>query len=346
MTLVLDRRNRNGPSDQSRYAQRPKVGVSRPPIRGCGVTVCIASIAESGRSIVVATDQMVSMTTVSADHTVVKGDFMGVSWFAMWAGDDITVIPAIIKIARDKLEGEDSKSFNWTATQVAAALSSAYQQETRTRAEGEYLSPFGLDLDGFLSRGSRIFESEYAARLQAIEHFDLGITFLVAGYTALTPSIFTVGRRGLVRYFNKPGFWVIGSGETLALGALALRRHNTLRTTQETLYSVLEAKFAAELAPGVGQHTTVGVMTHGDLMRLMPNDRIETIRRVWEEQGKPPMPPDALRHIHEWWHPIDEAQERSRRDQAEAMFRQLGSKARSIPPRSKRGRKGPPPSRG
>jgi hypothetical protein len=331
----------------SRYAPSRNRRVLRPSDWGYGVTICIASLAESGRNIVVATDQKAAMESASADHVMVKGDFIGLQWFAMWSADDIGPIPSILRRTEDDLKANNAKPFRWTARQVATALSRAYQHETRERAVNEFLSPFGLDMPEFLSNGSHIFQDTYIARLQDIQRFDLGINFLVAGYHDLTASIFTVGRRGHVNYFNKPGFWAIGSGESLAFGALVLRGHNIDRTTEETLYAVLEAKFCAESARDVGKHTTAGVLDPHALIQVMPAERIDLVRDLWERQGRPPVPPEALLGIQQWWRERTDAIDRANAENTRAFMQQQRSQAtKPIPPRSKRGRKVRPPSQG
>lgn len=311
---------------------------------GADLSVCLASVADRGRSIVVSTDQMISLDSVSLDHTVVKGDFLGVAWFAMWAGDDIAPIPSIISRTK-KILVDDGRPKSWSRDEVAAALAQAYQDETLARAVTEYLSPLGIDMPTFLSKGPEIFQSDYATKVQEFYFFDLGLEFLVAGYdNANKPCIFTVGRRGSVRYYDKPGFWVIGSGSAMAYGALALRQHNTLRTTQETIYSVLEAKFSAELSVGVGRHTTAGVLTVNNFIRLLPQDEITAIQQIWRDQGKPPIPNDALIAIQKWWGPHRASMDREQQETLKRVFSKISQAAKPTPKPPTRGRKRPPPS--
>lgn len=327
------------------YVRPPTTGIMRPSDWGFGMTVCIASLAEVNRTIVVATDQMASMATISIDHAMVKADFIG-SWFAMWSGDDITPIPTILARAREILEEHGRPSFEWTAAQAGDALSRAYQEETRRRAVAEFLTPFDLDMPKFLSDGAHIFQNEYQARLQNIEHFDLGIDFLVAGFHGSDPAIFTVGRRGHVMRFNKPGFWAIGSGWAQAIGALALRRHHISRKTPEVLYAVLEAKFAAELSRGVGRDTTLAVMDPYTFIRPVPQQRLVRLRSIWENLGQPPTPTEALTSVDEWWGPQDEEIREANVAHTKAQVERISQAIRQVPRSTKRGRKDRSPSQG
>jgi hypothetical protein len=310
------------------------------------VSVCVASIAEDRNAVVVTTDQMASMTFAGADHVMVKGDFLGLEWFAMWSGEDITPVPAILARASESLRALP-RPHSWSASQVSTALAKAYQDETLHRAVAEYLSPYGLGMTEFLANGEHIFGTDYATKRYEIEQYDLGIDFLVAGYHEIHPHVFTVARRGIVRHYNKPGFWAIGSGHQLALGTLALRGHNSSRSTAETLYAVLESKFAAEIAPGVGQHTTAGVLTAHSIIRLVPKETIAEVRRVWEAQGRS-APPEALTTLNGWWKPVRLAMEKANYEQLERTVKQLRDQPANLPSqkRSTRGRKGRPPSQG
>jgi hypothetical protein len=306
------------------------------------MTVCLASIADSGQAIVVATDQMATTPTVSADHAMVKGDFIG-PWFAMWAANEITPIPSIIQRTIDALRPQGKRS-EWTLLQTARELSNAYQAETRERAVAEYLSPFGIDMQTFLSNGSHYFgEPDYKERRSDIERYDLDIAFLVAGYQGVTPSIFGVERRGHIRHFSKPGFWAIGAGHALALGALALRRHNTTRSVEETIHAVLEAKFAAELLDGVGRHTTLGVMTFDSLISIVPSDMVDALKLIYEKQSTAPPPAEALLKINAWWRSYREALDSANADQMKALVKQLqeppSQVKQPVPQATKRGRK-------
>jgi hypothetical protein len=298
------------------------------------MSVCIASIAEDGHAIVVATDQVASMEQLSADRAMAKGDFVGATWLAMWSADDVSAIPAILKRVTDELRSI-TRPVEWTGYRVAASLSTAYQAETLHRAVAEYLSPYGLGMSDFLARGDTIFGTEYAMKRHAIEQFDLGIQFLVAGYHDGQPHIFTVDRRGHVHHYNKPGFAAIGGGSQLAVAALVLRRHDTTISTQDSLYAVLEAKFAGEHARGVGTHTTAGVFPPQASIRLVPEDTIETVRTAWQEQDRFLAPRGAVDAIRGWWTPVRHHLRQGHPRQVELALRQFRSEA----PRARSGSK-------
>jgi hypothetical protein len=307
------------------------------------MSVCIASITGPGK-IVVATDQMLSWSTGSFDHSVVKGDFIGLHWFAMWSASDIGPIPSILE-RTNVLLMPDGRSGAWSARQVANALSRAYRDEVRERAEAQFLAPFGVDFPTFLQRGAKIFGRAHQMKVEAIDQFDLDVQFLVAGFHHSKPGLFLVEPRGKVTYMTKEGHGAIGTGATFANCVLSLRGHNKGRTVGEALYSVLGAKFAAEGAPYVGKRTTVGILAPDRPISMVPTDVVAAIRSDWDGCFSDPIPRVSKDAVDGWWTPIDRAIERENAEKVEQFFRHVSPPASQGRQSSKRGPKAPPPSR-
>jgi hypothetical protein len=287
------------------------------------VSVCIASVAQRGSVIVFATDQMASLESVSADYVMTKADFLTPFWIALWAGDDTTSIPPMLRRARATLHDSD-QARNATVEQVSVAVVNAYRAETQERAVSEILSVYGLDMPTFLANGLSMFgDAGFSVMQQRLEQFDLGsVELLVCGYTPLGPTIFTVGLGGTVRYYDRLGFWAIGAGNHLAASSLAFRGQNSIRPIEETIYHVCEAKFRAEAATGVGKTTTLGLLRRNG-PALIPKEQIDAIKALWEKHGKPPIPTEALEIIRGSLNPL---------------------KASQVPEGSTRAEKDPPPS--
>jgi len=86
---------------------------------------------------------------------------------------------------------------------------------------------------------------------------------------------------GIVRDYDEPGYWAIGSGAYAALSTLAARKQSRLRFLPETIYNVCEAKCAAETAVGVGRDTYVTIHDGGRWTALQDNGLAE-LRQEWE----------------------------------------------------------------
>jgi hypothetical protein len=200
-------------------------------------------------------------------------------------------------------------------------------------------------MKGFRENGAQVFGTEHPLMVQEIARFDLGLTFLVAGFEKDAGALFSVDPRGRPR-FDKRGFDAIGSGEAYALAALSLQGHHAGRSTQEAIYAVLSAKIAAEQAPGVGKRTTIGVLHPYTLIDFVSEDVVAVVRRTTERRANEPMPDDVATAIQSWWVPYRDAMAKEHRAQMEHSVKQLRDAlaTRSTQKRSTRDRKASPPS--
>jgi hypothetical protein len=255
----------------------------------CGpMTVCIAALADDGRSLVMTCDSMLSSESFSADHTAVKMHVLTAPfpWWIMAAGDVSHTIP-VIELAGLKLlamtETTNTREF------VERAVVSAYQGVYRQVAEDVVLTPLGFDWE-YLQRG----ESSIVGKLmEKLEQVNLGCEFLVAGFDWNGDGyIFSVMHPGTAKNRNVCGYEAIGTG---AYNALAILMHHSVNQEMklaQVLYHVCEAKFMAESADGVGRHTHVKVargVNKTDPYELS-GQFIDLIRETWEKDGKPRLP--------------------------------------------------------
>jgi hypothetical protein len=275
---------------------------------GLGMSVCIASMADHLQAIVIATDQMAAVGDLAADHVMAKVDLLAHPatvtpfWAVLWSGDDITSVSPIITQAQTQLKKGNNPRPPFTADEVAKAMAEAYQREMRVRINADILSPFDIEIASFATHGKDVFKDEFSAVVQRISQYDLGCEFLVCGFhEGRKATIFSVGRRGVVEYHDKFGFWVIGSGSHLALSSFLLRAHNNReRSLAEAIYNVCEAKFWAELSGYVGQTTTLMVLDRQHFLTTVSPETIGLIKAAWQRDGRPPISTDAVNVIHDW----------------------------------------------
>ncbi|MFZ0760363.1 MAG: hypothetical protein WAM69_10475, partial [Candidatus Sulfotelmatobacter sp.] len=82
-----------------------------------------------------------------------------------------------------------------------------------------------------------------------------------------------------------------------ALGILFFHSMRGDLPLARVLYHICEAKFMAESALGVGKHTTVRILTHDSNQwdhTELNEASIESIRTVWEREGKARVPQAAI----------------------------------------------------
>ena len=77
----------------------------------------------------------------------------------------------------------------------------------------------------------------------------------------------------------------------------SLRRRHLTGNLEETIYRVLEAKFSAETASGVGKNTLLVTIDKNGNIGTMDMNEIETIRKIWEKTLLQSDPRDAIEII-------------------------------------------------
>lgn|ERR1035438_1372909 len=252
------------------------------------MTVCIAALANVGKSLVLACDSRLSAESFSGDNTAIKmyGLTSPFQWWAMVAGDVSHAIPVIEAATLRLLALTDATN---TRETVERAVVSAYQGVRRQLAEDSVLTPLGFDWE-YLQRG----DSDIAGKLvEDLKQVTLGCEFLVAGFDWNGDGyIFSVAHPGIVKNHNMCGYEAIGTG---AYNSLATLMHHSVNQEMElarVLYHVCEAKFMAESADGVGRHTHVKVAASGTKMDAyeLSSEFIDSIRNAWEKDGRPHVP--------------------------------------------------------
>jgi hypothetical protein len=91
---------------------------------------------------------------------------------------------------------------------------------------------------------------------------------------------------------------VAGTGQYIAMGWLAAQLQKD-RSLDATIYRMLEAKFAAEAASGVGRATTVMTFRADGTYGTMPPWELEPVREIWNRLQTTSMDSAALKIIAE-----------------------------------------------
>lgn len=255
----------------------------RPADWGFGMTVCIAAISQD--NVILASDKMISMGFTSVDDVADKCEVLSHRWHGMMAGDDVSpLIPILEKIHRAPASTGD------TLAGIAGLVSTAFQEQRDQMAEESILRPLLLDRKTFLERGREVlYESEHDLILERLKHFNLDCQLLVAGFDddqlserPRTPHIFTVTSPGKCTYYDKLGFWTIGSGQNSALSSLFASRYKVSDDLPACIYNVIAAKFTAETAPGVGKETFVTILgDRGRKISFLSGEKIDSYKTKW-----------------------------------------------------------------
>ncbi len=258
--------------------------------------MCIAAMADLGKSLALACDGMLSSTDFSGDAVAYKVHPLSTKfhWMAMFAGDNLThIMPVIsrIQIAFTSLT-EDSNR----AELIKRVAQAAYQTERMQFAQDLVLAPLGMNLEGFLKNSEWRTES-LVSRLETVS---IECDFLIAGFDSDgDASIFTIEHPGVVRDHGVTGWASIGSGAYSATSTLLYHSVNWEMKGARVLYHVAEAKFMAESASGVGKHTHLMFIPSASKVsgQELSDEFIASIRTAWEIEGRPRVPEGYLNII-------------------------------------------------
>ena len=227
------------------------------------MTICISAMCEpkiGERYIITACDKMVSMSGYfSGDDVVRKIDPVAYGWTSMIAGNDVS--PAIPIIGRVE-EYIDANPDAESLSSMTKHFKLAYREYRLELIEDDILGPSGFTWDTFRQDAkAQLTDQMYARMLDQIRAYELDLSFIVSGFDAEGRShIFTVSNPGKCDYYDKLGFWAIGSGQHQAIASMFANRYGKHTSLETCVAKVLAAKLTAETASGVGK--TTWLMVH------------------------------------------------------------------------------------
>jgi len=270
---------------------RKKREESEPRYRCNTVTCCIASIYSNSAIIAVSDKRITFSGMVSTEGEMTKA-LTTSKWIGMIAGENISAAVPMLNEVDSKDDG------TLTVEQFSVVCREAYRHQQTMGIESTILSKYDMTLKQFKESGSRVFTDKvYEHLIEGMEEYDLGAQFLFAGFDPrCAPHIFTLTHPGKVQFFDRTGYWAVGSGKHAAISHLAgypYRRHATFA---ECIYQTIAAKFAAESATDVGRDTDVSVRFRDLSPTLdLPEDLVEYVRGLYERIER--VPGEAIRAI-------------------------------------------------
>jgi hypothetical protein len=261
---------------------------ARPISWGNRMTVCISAICQEGKdkSIVMASDQMISMGGYTGgDSVTVKLDPLYFHWWSQFSANDVSAILPVYENIR-KRDASDSRGKQLRAvTDVAEMCKDAYKAGRLGRIQDEVLAEHGMTWEDLKEGPKRLNERDFQMLSERIRRFNLELEMLVAGFDERKePHIFTVSNPGTANFYDKLGFWAIGSGQPNALAALfACEYRSEHHSLEECVAKVLSAKFSAESAQGVGKSTFLIVYNDKDEVLYLPDSLEDQIKNDWKK---------------------------------------------------------------
>jgi 20S proteasome alpha/beta subunit len=259
---------------------------------GIGMTVCVAAYCSAADAWVCAADYLLSVGDMAAENLVFKMDAIGSNWIAMSAGNDMSPLRNILGAVHEEVKAKDD-----SLPTILDAFRKAYRAEITQAVETDLLSRFQMDMSEFKRDGNNIFGPEIFSRMvYQIQETELDLAFLVVGFDRGKERIFKVSTPGKITFYDSPGFWALGSGETAALSILfACKSPIVFKSLPAVVSKVAQAKFAAERVPGVGQLTSIVILKKTHTRMHILNDELHELRKAWEDVEIEDVPEGVLK---------------------------------------------------
>ena len=244
------------------------------------MTLCIAALADDRRTILIAADKMVSTSFIQSQLPISKIFKVHSNWYAMVAANALPGAFPIIDDIRERLQAQT----NYSVNDMTVIASQCYQKERLTHAEGQFLSPRGLDINTFLNNGKDILPELTLQEInRSLGEFNLGVSLLICGFDVDgTGQLFTVRNPGIAERHDIPGFAAIGSGYYGAFYMMLYRELGPSTPASDWLYYIWEAKGFGEQAGGVGEQTDLFIAKRNNgLMRVDKLGYHDTLDLLW-----------------------------------------------------------------
>jgi 20S proteasome alpha/beta subunit len=245
------------------------------------MTVCVATICDDGKTIILVADRMIGIGFIESEPDIHKLLELHKEWWILFAGDDISPVFDIVDYAKEHIRKQKGKRNvaldSPISLEVAMeAIREAYERKRMEQAAALYLTPIGWDISAFNLVGHSNLP-DFGEIKAKIGDYTLNIELLVAGFDDGKACLFSlVGREGgLINRHDIPGFFSIGSGGIGAIYMLYYREMSSKKPAREALYYAMEAKLFGEQASGVGEKTDLHVVTSDGKFITLSEDAIE-----------------------------------------------------------------------
>lgn len=242
------------------------------------MTVCIATKANDGKALVLAADQMATMSHIvreqEGSHKILK---ITENIYLLTAGDAV-----IAKTMHNEILENSNKIT--TVEEAVELAKQAYVNTHLTFSQSVFLVPRGLTFDSYNASQRNMDANVVSLIDQSLSQYKLDIVLIVAGINPDGEAkIYEVDPPGISGEFDP--FCTTGIGNSHATNSLYARNYSFTLSTEEVLYLVFEAKTRSEVAPGVGSKTDLYLVTK-DSVKVFTDDELKSYKTLYEQVMK------------------------------------------------------------
>jgi 20S proteasome alpha/beta subunit len=248
------------------------------------MTVCIATLCNETKDIVVASDRMITATypPVEFEHGTPKIEVICPSCVVLTAGDALAHAD-ICRAVREIVAGLSRPK---TAV-IKEHIRVTYVAERQKVISQRFLEPRGWTLDDFYEKYARTIHPDLMLTIdREISTYDYGLEIIVAGVDSDEGHIYGIRHPGEVDCYDALGYHTIGIGDLHAVSSLIGNKCIPSVSRKMAVYLVYEAKKNAENAPGVGRDTDM-VIINKDGHQILNNEELSLLNNIYDSRRVP-----------------------------------------------------------
>ncbi len=242
------------------------------------MTICIAAICDNYKTLVLASDSMLTSPMIEFEQPTKKMTELGIHCIAMTAGNALAHTE-LFNSVRCSIEALKSPP----VSKIVEKIKECYQTIRKREICERLLNPRGFDGFKDFYQAQRILQSEIATKIQfQIDTYDYGLSIITAGVSNDMAQIYSIVDPGTSQCYDSIGFHTIGSGFPHAINTLTARVCHQDLSLEEVFMIVYEAKKMAERAPGVGHKSNFTIINNKKI-RNISEEAIDKLPPIYEK---------------------------------------------------------------
>ena len=242
------------------------------------MTIGIACICDSGSAVVIASDRMITIPHRAKDKDAEDTYFedkynrkiarLTPKCVILTAGTLFAHMELLNEVTPDI-----QASVKPSISKITEIIRSYFTALRTKPVEKRLFKRYGLTLEEFRANKARLDPDvvSHLNRQLKTANFDLNV--IIAGADPTGAHIFHVFNPGKAECLDDIGYGAVGSGKEGAIASLK-SKYSTRLNLPDTIRVVFEAKREAQLAPGVGKATDIGVIAAKRSLRYLVAEEI------------------------------------------------------------------------
>lgn len=245
------------------------------------MTVCIATLCNQAKDVVVASDRMVTATypPVEFEHRIPKLEIICPSCIVLTAGDAL----AHADLCRNARERISSLSRPKTAV-ITEEIRKGYVAQRLKKIEERFLASRGWALKDFYEMHVRTMPPDLVITIDnQIASYEYGLDIVIAGVDPDEAHIYGIRHPVEVDCYDSIGYHAIGIGAMHAVSSLIANGCLSTTDIKMAIYFTYEAKKNAESAPGVGQDIDMAIIREKGYEAIKP-EQISLLEEIYDSR--------------------------------------------------------------